>query len=130
MSTISAILEPDSEGCLHLPVPEALRRLGQAPTLVSTQGATRLYEEIQDRPGSEIGYLLEFRETQIDEYLRKALPPPADWQAFRRDQENPAPWMTVREVKFADQVLPSVTKVVYGVDLNPMAVELATANLK
>ena len=63
--------------------PEALRRLGNAPTVVSTQGATRLYEEIQDRPGSEIGYLLEFREAQIDEYLRKALPPPADWQAFR-----------------------------------------------
>ena len=63
--------------------PEALRRLGNAPTVVSTQGATRLYEEIQDRPGSEIGYLLEFRESQIDEYLRKALPPPADWQSFR-----------------------------------------------
>lgn len=25
MSTITAILEPDSEGCLHLPVPEELR---------------------------------------------------------------------------------------------------------
>ncbi len=64
-------------------LPEALRRLGQAPSMVTTQGATRLYEEIQDRPGSEIGYLLEFRDTQVDEYLRKALPPRADWQAFR-----------------------------------------------
>jgi WD40 repeat protein len=63
--------------------PEALRRLGKAPEVVSTQGATRLYEEIQDRPGSEVGYLLEFREEQIAEYLRKALPPPADWEAFR-----------------------------------------------
>ena len=25
MSTITAILEPDSEGCLHLPVPEEMR---------------------------------------------------------------------------------------------------------
>ncbi|MFL6260862.1 MAG: pentapeptide repeat-containing protein [Thermoanaerobaculia bacterium] len=63
--------------------PEALRRLGKAPEVVSTQGATRLYEEIQDRPGSEIGYVLEFREEQISEYLRKTLPPPADWQTFR-----------------------------------------------
>jgi WD40 repeat protein len=63
--------------------PEALRRLGKAPAVVSTQGATRLYEEIQDRPGSDIGYLMEFREGQISEYLRKALPPPSDWQAFR-----------------------------------------------
>ncbi|HEX4966201.1 MAG TPA: pentapeptide repeat-containing protein [Thermoanaerobaculia bacterium] len=63
--------------------PEALRRLGKAPEMVSAEGATRLYEEIQERPGAEIGYLLEFREEQIAEYLRKALPPPADWHAFR-----------------------------------------------
>jgi hypothetical protein len=68
--------------------PEALRRLGKAPAVVTTQGATRLYEEIQDRPGSEIGYLLEFREEQISEYLRKALLPPADWQAFREQIRN------------------------------------------
>jgi WD40 repeat protein len=63
--------------------PEALRRLGKAPEMVSTQGGTRLYEEIQERPGSGVGYLMEFREEQIEQYLRKALPPPADWRAFR-----------------------------------------------
>ncbi len=63
--------------------PDALRRLGKVPDVVSTQGATRLYEEIQIRPGFEIGYVLEFREEQISEYLRKALPPPADWRKFR-----------------------------------------------
>jgi WD40 repeat protein len=63
--------------------PEALSRLGSSPAVVSTQGATRLYEEIQERPGAEIGYLMEFREEQISEYLRKALPPQVDWQAFR-----------------------------------------------
>ncbi len=68
--------------------PEALRRLGQAPTVVSTQGATRLYEEIQDRPGSDIGYMVEFREEQVAEYLQKALPPPANWEAFHRADQT------------------------------------------
>ncbi len=63
--------------------PEVLSRLGSSPAVVSTQGATRLYEEIQERPGAEVGYLMEFREEQISEYLRKALPPQADWQVFR-----------------------------------------------
>jgi len=63
--------------------PDALRRLGKAPEMVSTQGATRLYEEIQERRGSGVGYLMEFREEQIEQYLRKALPPPSDWRAFR-----------------------------------------------
>ncbi|HEX4961584.1 MAG TPA: pentapeptide repeat-containing protein [Thermoanaerobaculia bacterium] len=58
--------------------PEALRRLGSVPEVVSTQGATQLYDEIRDRPGSEIGYVLEFEERQIAEYLRKAFPPPSD----------------------------------------------------
>ncbi len=63
--------------------PEALKRLGTSPEMVSTQGATKLYEEIQDRPGAQVGYVLEFREEQIREYLRKALPPPADPEEFR-----------------------------------------------
>ncbi len=63
--------------------PEALRRLGKAPEIPTTTGATRLYEEIQERPGAEVGYVLEFGEEQVREYLRKALPPPADPEAFR-----------------------------------------------
>jgi WD40 repeat protein len=63
--------------------PEVLRQFGKAPAVVSTQGATSLYEEIQNRPGAEVGYVLEFRDEQISEYLQKALPPEADWQAFR-----------------------------------------------
>ncbi|MFP5286829.1 MAG: NACHT domain-containing protein, partial [Thermoanaerobaculia bacterium] len=63
--------------------PEALRRFGRAPEVVTSQGATRLYEEIQERPGAEIAYLPEFSEEQVDEYLSRALPPPADWKAFR-----------------------------------------------
>jgi WD40 repeat protein len=63
--------------------PEVLSRFGEAPAVITTQGATQLYEEIQDRPGTEIGYLLEFQEKQISAYLRKALLPPADWKVFR-----------------------------------------------
>jgi hypothetical protein len=63
--------------------PEVLSRLGEAPAVITTQGATQLYEEIQVRPGTEVGYLLEFREEQIAAYLKKALLPPADWKAFR-----------------------------------------------
>lgn len=63
--------------------PEVLKRLARSPELASSPGATRLYEEIQERAGAEIGYVLEFREPQIEEYLKKALPPPADWKTFR-----------------------------------------------
>ena len=48
------------------------------------QGTTRLYEELRERPGVEIGYLREFDEAQIEQYLQKALPPPANWQEFHR----------------------------------------------
>jgi Tol biopolymer transport system component len=68
--------------------PDALNQLGKAPSVITTQGATQLYEEIQIRPGSEIGYLLEFQEEQISAYLRKALLPPADWKAFRQQIRN------------------------------------------
>lgn len=63
--------------------PEELKRLARSPELASSPGATKLYEEIQERAGAEIGYVLEFREPQIEEYLKKALPAPADWKAFR-----------------------------------------------
>jgi len=71
--------------------PEALKRLGRTPEMASSPGATKLYEEIQERAGAEVCYVLEFREPQIEEYLRKALPPPADWRVFReqiRDTYN------------------------------------------
>ncbi|MBI5365825.1 MAG: pentapeptide repeat-containing protein [Planctomycetes bacterium] len=63
--------------------PDELRRLGKVPDVVSTEGATALYQEIRERPGSEIGYILEFASEQVDEYLAKALPPPANWKEFR-----------------------------------------------
>ncbi|MCP4663670.1 MAG: hypothetical protein GY856_50440, partial [bacterium] len=63
--------------------PEEVQRLGRAPEVLSTPGATRLYEEIRERPGAEICYLREFSEAQIKEYLRKARPD--DWRKFRAE---------------------------------------------
>jgi hypothetical protein len=63
--------------------PEALKRLGKVPEMTTTRGATRLWDEIQERPGTEVGYVLEFREPQIEQYLQKALPAVMDWKAFR-----------------------------------------------
>ncbi|MEA2560625.1 MAG: hypothetical protein QOH06_2129 [Acidobacteriota bacterium] len=63
--------------------PEALRQFGMVPQVVTTEGATRLYEEIRGHPGTGVGYMLEFQEEQIEEYLQKAFPPPADWRPFR-----------------------------------------------
>ena len=39
MSTITAILEPDSDGCLHLPVPEELRG-GKVKVVASLETVT------------------------------------------------------------------------------------------
>jgi hypothetical protein len=39
MSTITAILEPDSDGCLHLPVPEELRG-GKVKVVASLESAS------------------------------------------------------------------------------------------
>ena len=63
--------------------PDELRAVGHTPAVVSTSGATKLWQEISDRPDTQTGYLLEFDEAKIQLYLQKALPPPADWQAFR-----------------------------------------------
>ena len=64
--------------------PQEVSELRGPSGLISTPGATRLYEEIRDRPEAQIAYLLEFSESQVEQYLERALPPPADWQAFRR----------------------------------------------
>jgi len=63
--------------------PEEIHFLNEKPDDLSTPGATRLYEEIRERPGAEIGYLREFSEEQIVEYLGKAL---GDGAGAFRDQ--------------------------------------------
>ncbi|HSG38317.1 MAG TPA: pentapeptide repeat-containing protein, partial [Thermoanaerobaculia bacterium] len=64
--------------------PEVLKGFGQSSEMISSPGATKLYEEIQGRAGAEIGYVLEFREPQIEEYLQRALPPSEDRETFRQ----------------------------------------------
>ncbi len=64
---------------------EEVRQLGRASDVLTTRSATRLYEEIRGRPGTEIGYLREFTEEQIDEYLQKAVQPPTDWRKLREE---------------------------------------------
>lgn len=46
---------------------------------VTTRTSTPLYKEVRDRPGVEVAYLLDLTEERIKDYLRKALPPPVDW---------------------------------------------------
>ena len=63
----------------------ALPEGAHGPVKDSSQHLTSLYREIQEQPGAEVGYLQDFNEAQISEYLQKALPPPHDWQAFREE---------------------------------------------
>ncbi|NJL29504.1 MAG: NACHT domain-containing protein, partial [Thermoanaerobaculia bacterium] len=63
--------------------PDEVKTLRPRPGVLTSEGATRLFDELRERPGAEVGYLREFSQEQIDEYLQKALPPPADWRAFR-----------------------------------------------
>jgi len=48
MSTITAILEPDSDGCLHLPVPEELRG-GKVKVVASVEAADTCEDESRAR---------------------------------------------------------------------------------
>jgi amino acid adenylation domain-containing protein len=64
--------------------PEEVRHLGNTPDVLSTAGATRLYEELTSRQGVDIAYLREFSDQQIDDYLKRALRPPTDWREFRQ----------------------------------------------
>lgn len=63
--------------------PEELRHLSSTSEVLTTVGATHLYDEISKRPGSETFYLQELTESQIDQYLEKAVPPPASWVELR-----------------------------------------------
>lgn len=64
---------------------EVSNSLRQGPQFVSSEGAMRVYDMLQGRTGMRIGHLAELNEEEIQQYLHKALPQPADWQAFRED---------------------------------------------
>jgi WD40 repeat protein len=65
--------------------PEALKSFTPQPALISTPGATQLWEELQGRGDKRVAYLCDFSPEQIDGFLQRALPPPADWRAFRQE---------------------------------------------
>lgn len=52
--------------------------------------STRLYEEVRDRHRAAIGYVLDFQRGKMQEYLQKAVPPPASWlQVEQNIRETP-----------------------------------------
>ncbi len=65
-------------------LPEEVRTLQAAGDPRSTPGATALYDLLRERPGSEIAYLREFEEEEIEAYLRKAIAPPRDWRETKQ----------------------------------------------
>ncbi len=63
--------------------PEVLRQfVGDAAEVSPAAGATRLYDLITERPGTRIGFLREFGKPQIEAFLQRAVPPPADWSVL------------------------------------------------
>ena len=87
MSTITAILEADADGTLHLPVPQNLRR-GKVKVVAT------LETELETgppggraKPGTPLEALKELRKLGG---LRHSIPDPAAWQHEQR-KERPLP---------------------------------------
>jgi DNA mismatch repair protein MutH len=82
MSTITAILEADADGTLHLPVPENLRRgkvkvVATLETAAATPGA---------KPETPLGALKELRKLGG---LMHVIPDPVAWQREQRKERIP-----------------------------------------
>lgn len=63
MSTITAILAPDSEGCVHLPVPEEMR-----------QGKVRVVASLQEAEAPAPDLATEAPETAISQKVKELQP--------------------------------------------------------
>ena len=63
MSTITAILEPDSDGCVHLPVPEEMRH-----------GKVRVVASLQEAEGSVPDAAAEAEDTAIAQRVQALNP--------------------------------------------------------
>ena len=83
MSTITAVLEADADGTLHLPVPQDLRR-GKVKVVATLETATPSGEE---KPGTPLEALKELRKLGG---LRHVIPDPVAWQREQR-KERPLP---------------------------------------
>ncbi|MHB8519144.1 MAG: hypothetical protein ACYDH9_00170 [Limisphaerales bacterium] len=87
MSTITAVLEADADGTLHLPVPQNLRRgkVKVIATLYAEQETDR--QSAEAKPGTPLEALKELRKLGG---LRHVIPDPVAWQREQR-KERPLP---------------------------------------
>ncbi len=87
MSTIQAILDPDADGTLHLPLPESLRhcRVKVEATLVPAPLATPMDTETRRREDL-IGILAQIRKRDPFKHIEN----PVNWQREMRE-DRPLP---------------------------------------
>jgi hypothetical protein len=87
MSTITAILEADADGTLHLPVPQNLRR-GKVKVVATLESELELdLPGERAKPGTPLEALKELRKLGG---LRHIIPDPVAWQREQR-KERPLP---------------------------------------
>ena len=87
MSTITAILEADADGTLHLPVPQNLRR-GKVKVVATLQAEQEIASRSTERkPGRPLEALEELRKLGG---LGHVIPDPVAWQREQR-KERPRP---------------------------------------
>jgi hypothetical protein len=83
MSTITAILEADADGTLHLPVPQNLRR-GKVKVVATLEGEP----EITDRPTRDAA-LAALRQLQTRGTFKQITDPVAWQREIRKDRPLP-----------------------------------------
>jgi hypothetical protein len=87
MSTITAILEAEADGTLHLPVPQNMRR-GKVKVVATLQAEHETVNQTAvGKPGTPLEALKELRKLGG---LRHVIPDPAAWQREQR-KERPLP---------------------------------------
>ena len=87
MSTITAILEADADGTLHLPVPHDMRR-GKVKVIATLQSEPEVGTPCGGtKPGTPLEALKELRKLGG---LRHVIPDPAAWEREQR-KERPLP---------------------------------------
>jgi hypothetical protein len=87
MSTITAVLEAEADGTLHLPVPLSFQR-GKVKVVATLQTEQEVAgQEPEAKPGTPLEALKELRKLGG---LRHVIPDPAAWQREQR-KERPLP---------------------------------------
>jgi hypothetical protein len=87
MSTITAILEADADGTLHLPVPQNLRR-GKVKVVATLESQSETAPPSGGtKPGTPLGALKELRKLGG---LGHVIPDPVAWQREQR-KDRPLP---------------------------------------